>query len=958
MDVPSVLRTALADRYRVEEVVGSGGMAIVYRCRDLKHDRTVALKVLRPEVAASIGAERFLREIQISARLNHPHILTLIDSGAADGFLYFVLPYVEGESVRERIDREGRLPIEEALRITDQVASALGYAHAEGVIHRDIKPGNILIHRGEAEVSDFGIAVGIAAAADERLTSTGLAVGSPGYMSPEQIDETGSVDDRSDLYSLACLAYEMLTGTAPFTASSAQASLVKALTGSPTRLEELRPEVPPAVAQVIHRAMARDPAERFESVASFATALHTAAAGAAAPASRALPRWQRIAFGAATAAALLLITWLVVRPDSGRLAREAVLRTEQALAEADMLGAYLHAMALPDGIEDSVAASLLDAASVLAPLRTDPGGATVSWRPLLRPDDEWQTLGTTPLTARIPRTQVLFRFERDGYRPRLLWTLPALDTIWSLRPEDGELPGALFVPGGRVNPGVLAGGIWQGDARLVSDYLIDATEVTNREFKEFVDAGGYARPEFWNDPVVGDGRSMTWQQAVATFLDRTGRPGPATWEIGTFPDGMGDHPVTGVSWYEAAAYAQFRGRQLPTIYHWYWAAWVQQAQNVVPLSNLNGQSLAPVGRFQGVTVIGASDMAGNAREWVANAAGEYRLTQGGSWADANFAFPLAQQLSPLDRSELNGLRLITDLGDPGVLATASAPVAYFERDFAAQTPVSNEVFEVYRDLYAYDDTPLDAVVETTDTVSPGIVRERILLDAAYGGERLVVYLFRPVADNGRPLETVVYFPGSGYFNYGRFDIGAEPQTRVGLIVRSGRALAFPVIDGTFERADDFVYTLQDETNAYRDRVIAWYRDMGRTLDYIETRPDLDSERVAYFGHSLGGRMGAIMLALEPRFRTAVLYVAGLSPKPTQPVVDPFNFLPRVRAPVRVISGQFDPIYPLEISARPFFERLGSEVKDHYIAEGAHFVPWPRLAQQTLEWLDVHLSAQD
>jgi predicted esterase len=381
---------------------------------------------------------------------------------------------------------------------------------------------------------------------------------------------------------------------------------------------------------------------------------------------------------------------------------------------------------------------------------------------------------------------------------------------------------------------------------------------------------------------------------------------------------------------------------------------VQLGHQVVPHSNIQGKGLAPVGAFAGVTVVGARDMAGNAREWTQNAAGEYRITTGGSWADDVYSFSLAQPLSPFDRSELNGLRLMNDLGEPGLLARAREPVAYYERDFAAETPVSDDVFEAYRAIYSYDDTPLNAAVERVDTVQPGIVRERITFDAAYGGERMVLYLFRP-AEHPKPLQTVFFFPGSGVLSQREFTPEAGPRTPTALTVRSGRAFAYPVIDGSFERSDDFVYPLQDESNAYRDRVIAWYQDMARTLDYLETRPDLDPEKVAYFGSSLGGRVGAIMLALESRFRAAVLNVAGLSPKPTQPVVDPFNFLPRVEVPVLAMSGQFDPIFPLEPSARPFFRGLGSDVKEHYVSAGAHFVPWPELAAQTLDWLDRYLG---
>ncbi|MEJ2312516.1 MAG: serine/threonine-protein kinase, partial [Gemmatimonadales bacterium] len=237
------LEAALRGRYRIERRLGRGGMAIVCLAHDLKHERPVALKVLRPEVAASIGTERFLQEIKIAARLNHPNILPLHDSGDADGLLFFVMPFVEGESLRERLERDGALPEREAVQIAREVAGALGYAHGLDVVHRDIKPGNILLSGGHAVISDFGIALALSAADETRFTETGLSLGTPAYMSPEQVGLAEEVDGRSDIYSLGCVLYEMLTGEPPFDSISAQRVLTAHLTDVPPDLREARPEI-------------------------------------------------------------------------------------------------------------------------------------------------------------------------------------------------------------------------------------------------------------------------------------------------------------------------------------------------------------------------------------------------------------------------------------------------------------------------------------------------------------------------------------------------------------------------------------------------------------------------------------------------------------------------------------------------------------------------------------------
>ena len=267
------LRAALASRYRIVREAGRGGMATVYLAEDFKHDRRVAVKVLKPELAAALGSERFLREIQIAAVLAHPHILPLHDSGEADGFVYYVMPYVEGETLRDRLVRQRQLPIGEAVRIVQEVADGLGYAHSLGVVHRDIKPENILFMGAHAVVADFGVATAVGVAGGARLTETGWSVGTPMYMSPEQTMGQGDVDGRSDTYSLGCVLYEMLTGELPFSGSSPQALVARKLSEPIPRLSNLRETVSPALEEAVRRALARIPADRFDTVAELASAV-------------------------------------------------------------------------------------------------------------------------------------------------------------------------------------------------------------------------------------------------------------------------------------------------------------------------------------------------------------------------------------------------------------------------------------------------------------------------------------------------------------------------------------------------------------------------------------------------------------------------------------------------------------------------------------------------------------
>ncbi len=320
-DVIHRLTSALASRYRVERELGAGGMATVYLAEDLKHHRHVALKLLRPELAAALGTERFLREIEIAAQLHHPHILPLYDSGEVHAersegpsILYYVMPYVEGESLRQRLNREKQLPLEDAFQLAREVADALGYAHSHGVVHRDIKPENILLESGHAVVADFGIARAISAAGGEKLTQTGVAIGTPYYMSPEQATADREPDGRMDVYSLGCVLYEMLTGAPPFTGSSAPAIMARHSLDPVPHIRTVRSTVPESVEHVVFRALAKVPADRYATARQFADALAAAASEAQVVPPMPRPRWSvsAVALGVGVAAVVVAVgTWWI-----------------------------------------------------------------------------------------------------------------------------------------------------------------------------------------------------------------------------------------------------------------------------------------------------------------------------------------------------------------------------------------------------------------------------------------------------------------------------------------------------------------------------------------------------------------------------------------------------------------------------------------------------------------------
>jgi tRNA A-37 threonylcarbamoyl transferase component Bud32/WD40 repeat protein len=411
------LRTALADRYRIERELGQGGMATVYLAADLRHDREVAIKVLHPELAAALGGDRFLSEIKTTARLQHPHILPLLDSGTADGLLFYVMPYVAGETLRNRLQRERQLPVEEALRIAREVADALGQAHAQGIVHRDIKPENILLQGEHALVADFGIALAVSAAGGQRMTQTGLSLGTPQYMSPEQAMGEKGIDSRSDLYALGVVVYEMLVGDPPFTGSSVQAIVGRILSESPRPLVPQRRTVPAHVESAVLRSLEKLPADRFATAADFIAALsgqggatRAIVGGAAAP-RRKVGRERALAAALVLAVIAAALGWMrraPVPPPS----RQQVVLWKYQLPDALTPGAPLiatQAAIAPDGSSivytDSTPSGLVLMRKGRGAVRAEPiAGTEGAVSPFFSPDGQW--LGFLTVDGKVRKVPV------------------------------------------------------------------------------------------------------------------------------------------------------------------------------------------------------------------------------------------------------------------------------------------------------------------------------------------------------------------------------------------------------------------------------------------------------------------------------------------------------------------------------------------------------------------------
>ncbi len=974
--------------YRIVRELGRGAMGAVFEATQESLGRRVALKVLPGTFALDPKRlERFRREARATARIHHPNIVPVYEVGEAGGSHYYAMEYIDGPSL-DHVIAEARAAAQATKSTKDTstanpeyVAHAVGQiaaladgvqqAHERGLIHRDVKPSNILVDSsGRYILVDFGL---VKEAAADTLTRSGEMVGTLHYMSPEQVSRR-PVDARSDVYSLGVTLYELLTLKAPFGGTSEHEIQNAILFKEPTPPRKLNVRLNRDIEAVLLHALEKDPDRRYPSAGAFAADcrrfLRYEPVHAQHPSvlTKLVRRtWKhrgKVAVTAIFAALLLLLVhvWLDWRARD-HVYQVLLPRAQELIELANYREAYECAVKAEAVLgEGAVPGDLFEQMSRRVTIDTIPQKAEVLFKLYTTPEAPWESLGFTPLKAtRIPWGYYRWKIRAPGFPPLEFARRDDAMSQFSVSLETiKNSPDRMVYVPTCAQSKISLGLLYSHRAVPLKGFFIDRFEVTNEAFKMFVDAGGYRDRKYWEKALKEGGGGRRWEECMALFTEEeTGKPGPRYWSNGTYPDGQENYPVSGISWLEAVAYAAYRGKSLPSVYHWVAAASPHRAEYMIHLSNIEKKTgLAPVGAYKGMSACSATDMAGNVREWCWNDSEKGRYLLGGASSDAAYVFTNASARNPFDRAAGNGFRCIKSIEGNEPPEAAWQYIKMYVRDYdndEKEKPVPSETFEVYRDLFAYDRTiPFDASVEREDE-NEYWIRERADFATVYGDrERMSTILFLP-KNVERPYETIVFVPGVGAFRkQSSITAALQQMNHVSYLCRSGRAVVYPIMKGTYERAID---------NAPVDwppeliLEVTWMagKDIRRTIDYLQTRrQDFDMERLGYYGVSEGACSGPLVLAVEERIRAGVLVDGGLPLWPLPKEVDRIHYALHVTVPVLMLNGTYDTIYPLEESQKPLFRFLKETGGKHLTFETGHSVPAEDRIRETITWFTEHL----
>ncbi|MBP1654256.1 MAG: hypothetical protein H6Q28_812, partial [Bacteroidetes bacterium] len=964
------------------------GMGVVYLAEDTRLHRKVALKFLPRELSSSPeDRERLKVEARLAASLNHPNVATIYAIEEVGDELFLAMEYLPGLDLKETIrqDSWSHVPFEQKVGYALQIAEGIGAAHRRGIIHRDIKTSNIVVTAdGKAKILDFGIARPQESA---RKTSKGQTPGTVAYMSPEQA-RGERLDFRTDIWSYGVVLFELFTGQLPFVGKFDQAVYYSILHEKPKPLRRLLPALPEELESIVERTLEKDPSRRIQTMEEVLELLRSVPASGAEPRGRSplqrllsLPPARRRLVGGMALGAVVMVAiaaWLTGNLPHAPSVSEINDRLSDMVSAGDYAAAYALAVEHEARLQgDSSFASLQLLMFDTLTVRSVPAGGTVVLRRLdpgaSRVSADTLLLGPTPQeNVRVGRGEYLLTIRKPGYYPadRLASSTPIPPLLPLVRRGivvDVQLVDTAAAPPfmARVPAGTYQLADWsiRGKEEVqLDDFLVDEREVSNEEYRAFVRAGGYVKREFWKHHIIVDGKPMPWEQAMRTLVDQTHLPGPRGWMGQSYPDGKGDHPVTGITWYEAAAFAEFAGKSLPTVYQWEKAArngipnlmgivmpWglVQDTSgNFRNRANFETDGTTPVSRYRtGMSPFGCLNMAGNVREWLDTETSRGRLVAGGSWKDPYYLFSRYAGFPQGLASDDLGFRCV--LNRDGT-ARKGPPAVDLHRETPTYRPDRSIDFAALAGFYNYDRGPL-TILSSSIEETPEWRKEKVAFSGS-DGEEIVAYLFLPKLAQA-PYQCIVFDPHSGvYAGIVQADWAAE--VILGPHIRSGRAVLAIVPKGSLQRPWSSREGFPPRSSVlYRDRVVRWVRDNRIGIDYLGSRGDIDMHRVALVVLSNEG--GPLLVpALDTRYRSVALVACGLDPdvNDNRPETNPINFLPHYSAPTLVLNGTYDEVFPTEQCAIPLYNLL-PEPKKLELLNSGHAPPLGQRVPVINRWLD-------
>ena len=1014
--------------YRVLRFVGSGGTSDVYLGEQTQpFHQTAAIKILRTSHLQTKVATRFNKECDFLGSMNHPSIPKLFSTGISQsGLRYMAMEWVDGVPITQ-FCRERELSVRERIALFIKICLGVQHAHFKGVIHRDLKPGNILVSEygavAEPKIIDFGIAKSAVNRFDFRddETQSHEVVGTLSYMSPEHLNrhQGADVDTRSDIYSLGVLLYELLTDKHPFSeeihsAENLQEAAevitehvpicpskqvaertkeIARLSSNHATAREMRRDLDKIVLKMIEKS----PDDRYGTISQVAEDLQCyldfrPLSNCSSPIRVSIARWcQRNSLMMKLCSGLLLLAMALLgisgwawraqmnqRQLNERLslmsdqlsdaqqaqevldhARSVLLPRATELAEkGDYVESFLHARELANKAElreDFVFRELWQNISATVSFPHLPDDTTVHMARSDGKNTTWVALGKTPLHFDVPKGYARIRLEHPDYVPRELGLNLSKESKLiqqeMLVSRAQQKSGMLFIPAASESmPDVFSGDL------ISHAFWVDECEVTNEEFLEFIVAGGYENGEYWQHlEMVRDGEAIAWTEAVSTFKDRTGNFGPANWTDGRFPEGEADFPVDGVSWFEAAAYATFRGKTLPSVQHWRFFSVSSEPQSVSRFCNFSGR-ISKVGDYSGTGFHGVKDVYGNVSEWCSNSSENgLQVLSGASADDPDYLFWAPKFVSPWERKTGNGFRCIVveDLDEYEALSQQSIETRRHVDLNRHREPLSD-----LRQWYHYlADQPLHPVSIKSEEVKDrdrDYHHETIELDTVYDENRFNLHIFTP--RHQRSKITLIYLPGIGRYNKPMFfSLANRSDIDVKFIdelTRKGHRVVYPIYQGCYERwvkrpSEHFRIDAASAQACW----IQCVQDAMCALDYLETRDDVNSDEIVGLGFSNGADKLIAALAMDSRFDRATLLSVGYHNwHKDRPIIDTFQYTPHIHLPVLLVTGIHDNLYTYENSQIPLFSDLGSEDKLHVLMEGGHVPEINEVVTHVDHWL--------